>query len=364
MNTNSKVILDVDRVQKQLLSDYDNTLNKARAKVLAFLILALCKVQDVGLFKLANSFNSKAKSLSSMRRVQRFLSEVSLDFDKLAKFIFKLLPFDGPYVLSMDRTNWQFGSLDINALFVGICYNGIAFPLLFKLLPKRGNSNTRERIEIMNRYLKLFGENSINCLVADREFVGHDWLQYLNNMHIPYHIRIKENFEVTRHGKTTKAWTIFADLKMRQSVILDKIYSVNGEYCYLSASRIKNKEGKPELQIIVSYNQPQKSLERYRLRWQIETCFKGMKSSGFNIENTHLKDLDRIGNLFGVLMIAFVWAYVVGIHQHEHVIPIRLLKTGRLAKSFVKYGIELISNYLSNIYSTPQFDLIKKLSCT
>ena len=32
-----------------------------------------------------------------------FLSEVTLNFDKLAVFIFKLLPFDGPCVLSMNH---------------------------------------------------------------------------------------------------------------------------------------------------------------------------------------------------------------------------------------------------------------------
>ena len=33
------------------------------------------------------------------------------------------------------------------------------------------------------------------------------------------------------------------------------------------------------------------TVARYKFRWQIETAFKAMKSSGFNIEDTHLRDL-------------------------------------------------------------------------
>lgn len=41
----------------------------------------------------------------------------------------------------MDRTKWQLGSFDINALVLGVTYKGVAFPLLFRLLPKRGDFN-------------------------------------------------------------------------------------------------------------------------------------------------------------------------------------------------------------------------------
>ena len=42
----------------------------------------------------------------------------------------------------MDRTNWKYGQRDINVLLLGVTYKNVAFPLLFRLLSKRGNSNT------------------------------------------------------------------------------------------------------------------------------------------------------------------------------------------------------------------------------
>jgi len=35
----------------------------------------------------------------------------------------------------MDRTNWKFGQQNINVLVLAVVYHGVAFPLLFKLLP-------------------------------------------------------------------------------------------------------------------------------------------------------------------------------------------------------------------------------------
>ena len=61
---------------------------------------------------------------------------------------------------------------------------------------------------------------------------------------------------------------------------------VNNQACYLAGSRVKGHDGKPELQVIISYNQPKDSVETYRRRWQIETMFKAMKSAGFNMEDT------------------------------------------------------------------------------
>ena len=61
-----------------------------------------------------------------------------------------------------------------------------------------------------------------------------------------------------------------------------------------------------------------------------------MKTSGFNIEDTHLTDIDRIEKLVALVTIAFCWAYLVGIYLHEHDKPIRILNNGRMAKSFLR----------------------------
>jgi len=62
----------------------------------------------------------------------------------------------------------------------------------------------------------------------------------------------------------------------------------------LSASKIKNKEGKSEYQIIISFCKPEIAQKIHKERWQIETAFRAMKTSGFNLDDTHLTEINRI----------------------------------------------------------------------
>ena len=253
-----------------------------------------------------------------------------LDNDLIAILIFKLLPHEPPYRLAMDRTNWKLGESNINILSLAIVYQGVAFPILFKLLPKFGNSHTEERIILFNRYINLFGKDSIECLLADREFIGKDWINYLNIYKIRYHIRIRDNFWIVipRNGNRVKVRWLFNDLKINTTKSHPSIVLINNEYCYLSGSLVKNKQGEPEYQIIASFNKPDQAQATYKERWQIETAFRALKSSGFNIEDTHLTQLDRVEKMLSLVLIAFVWAYKIGIYINS-IKPIKIKNHGR-----------------------------------
>ena len=48
----------------------------------------------------------------------------------------------------------------------------------------------------MRRYLRLFDASSIDALLADREFVGARWLEFLNENNVPFVVRLRENLQV------------------------------------------------------------------------------------------------------------------------------------------------------------------------
>lgn len=54
------------------------------------------KVQTVGLHRLTTTFDNRADSLSSMRRIQRFLANYVLNLDLITCIIFRLLPHQCP----------------------------------------------------------------------------------------------------------------------------------------------------------------------------------------------------------------------------------------------------------------------------
>lgn len=340
---------------------FKGKINLARVRLMAHLICALCKVRTVSFEKLANTFCTTARTGSSLRRIQRFVAGYTLDGDLIAHLVFALLPEKQGLTLTIDRTNWKFGQVDINIFMLGIVYRGVAFPLLFTMLDKRGNSNSGERIALVERFIRLFGTSCIACLVADREFVGEKWIGYLNNNAIRYHIRIRNNFKVwlPTKNKEVKAFWLFNDLKVGRYKHYDKIVSINGQLCYLSGCRLQ----KGDFIIIVSFNRPQEARADYAERWQIEMCFKAMKSSGFDIEKTHLQDIQRVEKLVLLVMVAFVWCYKVGIYLHK-TRPIKVKKHGRKAKSIFRYGLDKVTNCLLNPMEQENLDIYKFLSCT
>ncbi len=364
--TDSKDMFKVNTILPIMQEHFGNHMNLARIKLMALLLHALCVVQTVSLHKLAAAMPTALDRDSNLRRLQRFIAKYALSLDIVAKMIFSLLPCKENLVLSMDRTNWKFGDFNINILMLGVTYKGIAFPLIFSLLDKRGNSNWEERKKLMERFIRLFGEDCIDCLVADREFIGKEWIGWLNFMRIRYYIRIKQHFWIIkpRTGERIRAQWLFCGLKLGQERFYYKLFLLKGEYVYLAGSKLKNSDGVPELQILICFNRPEDGVSTYKRRWQIETCFRAMKSSGFNIEDTHPRDMERISRLVAMVCIAMVWAYLVGDHKDINIKPIRILKHGRRAKSIVKYGLEEISNVLLRPTYTPKFDVFKFLSCT
>jgi hypothetical protein len=234
------------------------------------------------------------------------------------------------------------------------------------MLPKCGNSNEKERRQLLGRYLSLFGKDSIECIMGDPEFTGYDWFRYMIKKKIPFYMRIKGNMWIAISREfSVQAFSLFNRHGYNRAYFYPRRVSINGNKVYLPGMKILNKDGKEEYVIIASLHPDHHALERYRDRWQIETMFKGLKSSGFNMEDTHLTDLSRLSKMMALLSVAYVWAYRVGIYCHNHIKPIIIKKHGRKAYSFFKYGLKYIAHALLNPFVVMDFEICTKvLSCT
>ncbi len=353
----------------QLLSvfqaHFTDFLNLARIRFICLFISSLCKVRSVNYSKLSSGFDTNAASSSNYRRIQRFIADVELPMEWISKLIFNLLPKKDSLVLVMDRTNWKLGEKNINILMLGVSYKNVAFPLMFKMLDKRGNSHTSERIALIQNFIDWFGKDCIDCLLADREFVGEKWLNFLNENGIRYHIRIRNNFKVycPKKQKLIKASHLFNNLKNGELRHYERIMKLGDEYCYLSGMKAI-KGGKLEFCILVSFNKPKEALEKYRQRWQIETLFRGLKSSGFNLEDTHVTHLDRLEKLILLVMIAFIWCYKIGDYIDTNIKSIPIKKHGNRAVSIFKYGLDYLARVMISGHNYYNINCLKFLSCT
>src|SRR5215210_922585 len=211
---------DIRRLERTLGENV--TWNKARINFLAKFILALVQVKTVSLVQISAVMSGRATPDSHYKRCQRFLRFFDLPFAEVASLVIKLLGIAAPFVISIDRTDWYLGKTPLNILMLSLVYKGVAFPLLWTVLEKKGCSDTSERIELLEKYLKLFGADSLAFVTADREFIGRDWFRYLRREKIPFRIRIKENLKVTnaRGNKMVSARNLFRTHRAGVGVLL------------------------------------------------------------------------------------------------------------------------------------------------
>jgi hypothetical protein len=337
------------KAAKELYAILDENLGwkKPRLDCFTKMLMAMFVVKTINLKSISVQFDSDEKIDSRYKRLQRFFRFFIPDFNLIAKFIYKWFNLgNGKHYLIVDRTNWKLGKTNINVLMLSVSYGGISIPLLWMNLGRAGNSNTQQRIDLMDRFIKLFGVTHIAGLLGDREFIGKRWFQYLITNKISLFIRIKYDTKVPNsRGKMISVKKLYSNLKPGQVRVSRKKINLWGSMLYLSAARDLN----GLLKVVASEEKPEMTLQIYLIRQEIETLFGCLKTRGFRFEDTHMTDTDRIDKLIVLLAIGFCWSYKVGEWLHDNVEPIKLKSHNRRAVSMFRYGLDFIRNAISKL---------------
>ena len=140
--------------------------NAARIKFLARFLLALFAAKTVNLAQIATFFIGRANTASHYKRIQRFLRFFDISEREVAQLVIRLMKLEPPFVITIDRTEWQLGKRWVNVLMLAIVSEtGVAVPLLWTVFSKKGCSNDLERQEILTKYLTIFGVETISFVL-------------------------------------------------------------------------------------------------------------------------------------------------------------------------------------------------------
>jgi hypothetical protein len=226
---------------QQALQPHFDSLDPRRLDFIARFIIALLHAQTVNLNKLGRALGPYQIS-SNARRIKRFLN---FEFapELIARFVLAFVK-DDLLVLTMDRTNWKFGAVNLNFLVIGIAYHGIALPIVWVNLDKAGNSNTSQREAILQRVLKLIPATRIHGFTADREFIGAKWFKTLLESGLNPVIRIKSDTIIQHRQKTAPACVFFNATRREDVDELTKARVMGGVLKFLCKCEAK-KQGAP-----------------------------------------------------------------------------------------------------------------------
>lgn len=326
-----------------------------RLRCLAQCVLAMIQERSVTLDTLATSFAGSAQQASSTQRLRRFLIECGYAARDVAVFLLGLLPTE-PWTLTLDRTEWKFGKTPLNILVIGVLVGDISVPLVWSLLPKAGASDTAERIALFDRLFTLVSPERIGSVVADREFIGSEFFGFFLKAGIRFRIRIRKNFLAPRRdGKFVPVYRFFQALEPQQPARVFRPLPIGGQTLWITGMKLKG----GDYLIVVSADRTAAALEDYARRWSIELLFGCLKSRGFNCEDTHLTDPERIEVLMAALALAFFWAHRVGVWKNDRE-PLTVKKHGRKEKSVFRYGLDELKTIIHN-FTARKNDFIRLL---
>jgi len=295
--------------------------------------------------------NDHTKADSHYKRLIRFfrLTTPNRLVICILQFVFRL--FDSRFThLILDATTWRVGKKPVHLLTLCMLYRDTAIPIYWVQLNKKGHSNEVERQELIAgalRYYRLQGK----ILLADREYVGEKWLRYLCLERIDFVVRLSAGcYRLPIGAAPGPAYSKLVRQAHHRKRGVIKSFILNG--CSLSVVILKNPKNEPEeplLYFVSSLVHKIKITEAYRRRWRIETCFKHLKTQGFNIEDLNFKSDSKIMLLIAIVVMAYVLSLREAFESGS--LKQKVYRDGRssMAISFFRQGITCLRRHVQSL---------------
>ena len=301
--------------------------------------------------------NEKTKPASHYKRLIRFfqLRNPNQLVIAILQFVFRF--FKGRFTyLILDATTWQVGQKSIHLLTLCLLLGNTAIPIYWLQLAKKGHSSEVEREELVRQALQLYRLQG-KILLADREYIGEQWLTYLSQSGIDFVTRLPEGcYRIALGEAPGPAYSKLCRQAYRRKRGVMKAFTLNG-FC-VSMVILKNPEDDPDqplLYFLSSLTHKVKISEAYRLRWRIEICFKHLKTQGFNLEDLNFKDDGKIMFLVAIVVMAYVLALQEAFRQTSQKMKKYRDGSRSLAVSLFRQGITLLRTQVQSLAKFVQY---------
>lgn len=312
--------------------------HKSRQEFLVELINGVIKSRSVVFSEIADKIDKDIKTKSIERRIQDFFQKVNFDYMQLGIFLLSFVHHE-KLELSLDRTEWDFGEVQVNILCVVVSIGKMAVPIYFEMLDNNsGNSNWQDRIDLFKSLIKIVGKDRIAIVLMDREFIGQNWLSWLKKAGILFCVRVPKHHRILlRDGTSTTALEILS----KDSSFYASNVIVDGVIVNLSISYDKN----GELLYLIGTKSATSLKDCYRKRWTIEVFFQALKGRGFNLEKSSLNNIEKYRKLFAVVSMAYTICWAAGIEDGRKN-PVKRKSHGYPQYSVFRRGLNAIREFL------------------
>lgn len=166
--------------------------------------------------------------------------------------------------------------------------------------------------EAMSKY-KLKGM----VLLADREYIGKKWFKHLSDKGLKFVIRVKEGiYHDEINGATGRTWQQLKSIALKKRMgkkVSKKIKLAGLDLHYIIMKNPRPNAEDELVYLVTNLNSPTQAGRLYQWRWQIEVCFKHLKSNGVNLEAMNVHGKEKRHLMMGVAVFVYILAIREGL---------------------------------------------------
>jgi hypothetical protein len=316
-----------------------------------WLVVGIHQSRSVKMSRIAGKIPGRAKLLSTVRRLGRFLSNPAIRvrdwYEPIARqWLTAQFRNQGEIRLIVDGTKIGYGH---QLLIVCLAYRRRAIPIAWTWVRHvKGHSSAHKQLALLAYVHRLIPAGAAVFLVGDREFGAVTVLQQLDGWNWFYVLRQRAATCVWFSER--EGWRTFGSHIQRagQSFWLGSGY-LAFNHIYRVNLLVHWKRGEKEPWCLAT-NLPDKriSLRFYARRPWIEEMFGDFKKHGFDLEKTKLCHFQRLSRLTLAVAILYVWLVSIGtqtVHSGKrHLVD----RHDRRDLSIFQIGLRFIERCLTN----------------
>lgn len=313
------------------------------------LMEGLFKGRSVHLSRIASEIRGKALKLSQVAQLSRFLGNERVDvrrvYEPVARELLKQAAQAGCLVFIIDSSKVGFGA---QFVMVALAYQGRALPLMWTWLEyPKGHSLTATQVELLNTLRGWLPEGASVAIVGDSEY-GRCWLQE--------ELRFWGWHYVLRQSSANRVWR----RQDRGFLSLDHI-ELRGQGVQWFPHTLLTEENSLPTHLLgywaegeatpwwlaTNLDNPDQVLTLYAHRMWIEEMFGDMKSNGFDLEATHLRDTLKLNRLTLAVSLLYVRLVALGVELTKLGRAREVDRSDRRDLSFFRRGFDFLKRCLA-----------------
>lgn len=285
-------------------------------QTLCWMIIGMIESQNVHLNGFGVYVNSRAQiAQSHQRRFRRWLSNRRINVVAAHHALVR-------QALSGWQQERRYLSLDTTLVWncfcivwVGVVYRGRTVPVAWQVVAQSSSTVRLWTIQrVLRQAQRLMPEGIRVVLLADRGFADGNLMKYLReNLGWHFRIRINRSFQFQLEGQWRKVSSVQlqpGQVYCTGAVSVGKTKPYPNVYLAFAHDKLSDAHW-----VIVS-DEPThlQTFAQYRLRFQVEESFLDLKSNGFNLEASRLRDKFALSQLCGVIALTMLFLILQGVN--------------------------------------------------